>query len=169
MDVVSIPEKRMKILRNNSRYLNKLKEKVKVDVRFDEDVIIEGDDPIEVMTAKIIIKAFGRGFDLDDAMALVDEQYTLDIVDVKEYSGKSRHRLAELRGRVIGRNGKTKNIIESLSGTKIAVSGKTVSIIGRWDVIKVAREAVELLLQGRKQGTVYRFLEQKCSVNREIY
>ena len=93
-------------------------------------------------------------------MLLCDENYELAIVDISEYA-KSRDRIIELRGRVIGRKGKTKDIMEKLTETRIAVYGKTVSIIGKWDIIQDVSEAVCMLLQGRKHGGVYRFLEEK--------
>jgi len=161
MDFVSIPEKRMKILKSNKRIIEKLQNLVDVKIRIGEEVEIESDDPLLVMRVKQVVKAFGRGFDFDDALFLLDDEYLLDVVDIKEFSGKSQDRLVEMRGRIIGTKGKTKNIIEKLTETKIVVYGKTVSIIGRYDVVQDAREAIEMILQGRKHGTIYRFLEQK--------
>jgi ribosomal RNA assembly protein len=162
IDFVAIPEKRMKILKKDEKLLKRLEEFVDVKVRLGEEVEIEGDDSLVVMCVKNVIKAFSRGFDFDDALLLLDENYLLDIVDVREYAGKSRNRMQELRGRVIGTKGRTKDIIQKLADVKIAVQGKTVCIIGRLDNVQDVRQAIEMLLQGRKQGSVYRFLEQKA-------
>lgn len=162
MDYVAIPEKRIKILRTNKKLLEKLKKLIDVKVRTGEEVEIEGEDSLVVMCVKNVIRAFGRGFDFDDALLLLDENYLLDIVNINEYAGKSRNRMQELRGRVIGTKGKTKDIIEKLADVKIAVQGKTVCIIGRLDNIQDVRQAIEMLLEGRKHGSVYRFLEQRA-------
>jgi ribosomal RNA assembly protein len=162
MDFVSIPESRMNILRKNKKFLKKLEELVNVKIKLAEEVEIESDDPLLVICSKQVIKGFGRGFDFDDALLLLDEEYLLDVIDIKEFSGKSQKRLVEMRGRIIGTKGKTKDIMEKLTETKISVYGKTVGIIGKWDSVQNARYAIELLLQGRKHGSIYRFLEEKA-------
>lgn len=162
MDFLAIPESRMKILRKDERLLKKLEDLVDVKINLTEEVEIESEDPLIVMRVKQVIKAFGRGFDFDDALLLLDEEYLLDIVDIKEFSGKSQNRMIELRGRVIGTKGRTKDIIEKLTDVKISVYGKTVSILGKWDSIQDVRHAIEMLLQGRKHGSIYRYLEQKA-------
>ena len=167
MDFVSIPEERMKILRANKKLIDRLESLVDVKIRLGEDVEIDSDDSLLVMCVKRVIKAFGRGFNFEDALLLLDDEYLLEIVDIKQFVGKSRSRMAELRGRVIGANGKTKNIIERLTDVKISVYGKTVGIIGRWASVQNAREAIEMILQGRKHGSVYRFLEQKTAASVE--
>lgn len=166
-DFVAIPENRMKILRTNKKLIGKLEELVDVKVSIGEDLEIDSDDPLLLMCVKNVIKAFGRGFDFDDALLLLDEQYLLEIIDIREFAGKSRNRLIQLRGRVIGTKGKTKDIIEKLADVKIAVHGKTVGIIGRHEEVHRARQAIEMLLHGRKHGSIYRFLEQKVET-REI-
>ena len=50
---------------------------------------------------------------------------------------------------------------ETLTGVKISVYGKTVSLIGYPEQIKVAREAIEMLIKGTPHNTVYAFLERK--------
>lgn len=157
-----IPEERMKILKEIIPEFNrKLGNFFDLKIRANEEVEIEGDDALAVTRAKEIVRAFGRGFELDDALDLVDEDYSLEIITISDFSGKSRNRQIVLRGRVIGRDSKSKNIIEKYSGAKVAVYGKTVSIIGKWDNIRLAREAVGMLLRGAKHTTVFRYLEER--------
>jgi len=160
IDFVAIPELRMKKLRRSKGDIKKLKELADVKIKLGEDVSIECDDSIQLMRVKEVIKAFGRGFEFEDALYLLDDAYGLCIVDIKEFSGKSSNRMNELRGRVIGREGKTKSIIERLADVKVSIYGKTVSIIGRWETIDIVRQSVCMLLEGRKHGSVYKFLEE---------
>ena len=164
MDFVSIPESRIRILKKNKKMLKKLENLVDVEIKLNDEVEMEGNDPLVIMRVKQVIKAFGRGFDFEDALLLLDEEYMLEVVDIKEFSGKSRNRMIELRGRIIGTKGKTKDLIEKLADVKVCVYGKTVSIIGKWDAVQDAKKAIELLLEGRKHGSVYRFLEQRAEV-----
>jgi hypothetical protein len=99
-----------------------------------------------------------EGFDFDTAMNLLDEEYILDIIEMKNFSGKSRNRMIELKGRVIGTKGRSKKMIEDATETKISIYGKTICIIGRWDRIVHARKSIEMLLNGSLHNTVYRFL-----------
>ena len=162
-EFVAIPEERIKILRDKrSLYTRKLRNffDVQIWVRGDE-VEIDGEDSLQVVRTKEILKAFGRGFEFEDALDLADEDFILEIINTSEFSGKSKNRQMELKGRVIGAEGKSKDIIEKYSGAKMVVHGKTVSIIGRWENVRVAKEAVEMLLSGAKHATVFMFLEEK--------
>lgn len=161
IEFVAIPEERLKILRRDTRWREQFEKLSNVKIQINDEVSIEGDDPIETLRAKEVIRAFGRGFEFNDALNLLDEEYTLEIVEVKQFAGKSRERQITLKGRVIGTAGKTKKMIEKYSGTKIAVYGKTISIIGKWKDVQIAREAIEMFLSGAMHNTVYRFLESR--------
>jgi ribosomal RNA assembly protein len=161
IESILIPEDRMEKLKDKRlEYNRKLANFFDAKISVNDEVEIEGDDPLAVMRSKEIVKAFGRGFDFEDALDLVDEDYLLEVISTSDFN-KSRKRQIELKGRVIGSQGKSKNIIEKYSGAKIAVYGKTVSIIGKWDNIKLAREAVEMLLSGSRHSTVFKFLEER--------
>ena len=165
IDFVSIPEQRVKLLKTNRKIVKKLEGLANVKITFaeGEDIQIECEDPVQLMCVKNIIKAFGRSFAFEDALYLLDDEYELCIIDITEFSGKSSDRLNELRGRVIGREGKTKNIIEKFTDVKLSIYGKTICIIGKWNSVQFAREAICMLLEGRKHGTVYNFLFENAN------
>ena len=158
IDYLSMPEERMKLLRKDRRWEPKLKKLSDVKVSLSEDVEIEGEDPLEVMRVKLVFQAFGRGFEFEDALNLLDDEFALETINVGDYA-KSQDRVIELKGRVIGTKGKSKDIIEKKTETKISIYGKTICMIGRRQDAARARDAIELLLSGRKHGTAYRFLE----------
>lgn len=161
MEFVAIPEDRMKILRENILVYNrKLRSFLDVKVSLNEDVEIDGVDALAVMRTKEIVRAFGRGFEFEDALLLVDEEYILEVLNVSDFA-KSRNRQVVLKGRIIGTESKVKKLIEKCSGAKIAVYGKTVSIIGKWENLRVAREAVEIILSGSRHSTVFMFLKER--------
>lgn len=164
IESVAIPEERIEILKREKKLENKLREFVGVKIRLNDCVVIESADPLCLLRVKEVIKAFGRGFDADTALNLLDDDYFLDILDVKGITGKSKKRQLRLKGRVIGSKGKTKNIIEKCAEVKIVIYGKTVSIVGKGKNVRAAREAVEMLLNGANHSSVYRFLEIKRAV-----
>jgi len=160
IDLVRIPEERLKILKRDKKLKEQLERFTESKIQLNEDVEIDCDDPLKVLRIKMVIQAFGRGFDFDTALNLLDEDYSLEVIEIKDYAGKSRERMVVLKGRVIGTEGKTKKLIENFTETKIAVYGKTISIIGRWNRTPIARKAVEMFLNGSLHNTVYRFLEK---------
>ena len=160
-EFVSIPEERMRLLRADPRIINKIQELTHAKIKLQDDISIDCKDPIIRHRLKEVFHAFGRGFDSDTALNLLDEDYILEVIEIPEYAGKSPNRQKILRARVIGREGKSKKKIEKDCDVKISVYGKTVSIIGKWDKINLARESVEKLLSGSKHSSVYRFLKER--------
>lgn len=148
----------MRLLKADPRIQKKLKDLCGCDFKLGEEVEIESDDPLKIVRFKEVVKAFGRGFDVDVALNLLDEEFYLEIIGIEV---KSKDRITVLKGRVIGRGGRTKKAIEKFSEAKISIYGKTISIIGRWDEVVIAKEAVNLILSGSKHTTVYRFLKEK--------
>ena len=160
MDYLLIPEERKKILKRKREWIQQLEKFSNSKIEINEVIKVECEDPLMLLRVKEVLKAFGRGFDFNSSLLLLDESYFLEIIRLDEFAGKSRKRQIVLKGRVIGTEGKTKKMIERYTNTKIAVYGKTVSIIGRAENVRKAREAVEMLLSGAMHRTVYRFLER---------
>lgn len=157
IDFVAIPQLRLKALKKAK---GRLEELTQLKIGFNDEVSIEGDDSLTIFRMKEVVKAFGRGFDLDTAINMLDDEWKLELIEIQDFFGKSRDRLITLKGRVIGKGGKTKMMIENLADVKLSVYGKTVGIVGQWDRVAIAKEAVEMLLSGSMHSTIYRFLER---------
>ncbi|MBI2040966.1 MAG: RNA-processing protein [DPANN group archaeon] len=121
-------------------------------------VEVEGTDALEVMIAKNVVDAVGRGFSPESAKLLFKEDYAYEKLSLPDYGHKKQSHQQRVRGVVIGANGKAKNLIARETGAEIVVQGKTVAILGKYDAVEKARQAVEMLLTGRRHATVYRFL-----------
>ncbi len=156
---ISIPEERIRLLKKTKGWQEDLKNFLDVDTAIEEDVIISG-EALQVIRAKEIMKAFGRGFSFKDSLDLLDEEYYLEVTSLGEFIGKSKNRQVTLKGRIIGEEGRTKKTIEKYANVKIAIYGKTVSVIGKSQNIKIARDAIEMILSGSKHNIVYRFLQE---------
>ena len=119
------------------------------------------EDPLGVWNANHIVKAIARGFNPDVSMKLIHDDIYLEIIKLPLYIGKSKKALARYKGRIIGTNGKTRELITELADVDMAVYGKTVSLIGEIDNVLVAKEAIEMILNGSRHKSVYSFLENK--------
>ncbi len=164
IDFVRIPEERMKVLKNDASWKGKLKKFVDIKIKLNDEISIEGEDIFHVMRVKEMFRAIGRGFDFDNSLDLLDEEYVMEVIELKDFAGKSRKRQTILKGRVIGTSGKIKKVIEDKTNVKIAIYGKTISIIGMWKQAIVAKKAVEMLLSGSMHNTVYRFLQRQRGI-----
>jgi len=159
-EIIVLNEDRAKILRNKKDWIEKIEKLSNCKISLeDQEVTIEGEDALMLMRVKEVLKALNRGFDLDSALYLLDENYFLDIINVKDY-GEKRERQIQLKGRVIGREGAIKRMIEEKTNTKICIYGKTISIIGKWENLQIAKRAIEMILEGKMHSSVQKFLEQ---------
>ncbi|MEM0333313.1 MAG: KH domain-containing protein [Candidatus Aenigmatarchaeota archaeon] len=161
IEYIVLPEERAKIIKNRKEWIEKIESLSNCKIELDEqEVKIEGEDHFSVLRTKEVFRALGRGFDLNDALLLLDQDYYLDVIDLKDW-GKTRERRVQLKGRVIGKKGSFKKMLEEKTGTKIIVEGKTISILGKWEGVNLARRAIEMLLEGRMHTTVQKFLERE--------
>ncbi len=117
--------------------------------------------PYLVMKAKEFVRAVAYGFNPEKAMRIIDEDAVLAVIDLKHYVGDSPNHLQRVKGRIIGERGKARRSIEEMTGTDISVYGTYVAIIGDYESVQVAKEAIEMLIQGRQHSTVYRFIERE--------
>ena len=162
---IKIPKERVAVLIGKEGEAKKdIEEGTKSSINIDSkegDVFIKGKDTVGLFTAREIIKAVGRGFNPEVAILLLKQDYCFELVNIDDYSGKSKKKLLRLKGRVIGEDGNSRKTIESLTQSYISVYGRTVGIIGKHQNADLARKAVEALLSGSKHATIYRLLERK--------
>jgi ribosomal RNA assembly protein len=121
----------------------------------------ETEDPLSVWKARYIVKAIGRGFNPEISVKLMGDETILEIINLPDYVGKSKKAILRQKARIIGKEGRTKDIITDMTGVNISIYGKTVAIIGDMEQIHIAKEAVEMILNGVRHKTVYAFLERK--------
>ncbi len=155
MEILKIPEERKAVLIGKDGSVKKeIEEKTKTKISIGETIKIKG-DTLNLLKAKNIIKAIGRGFSPEKALELLKDDYELYIISLVQETPKSIKRIL---ARVIGRKGSTKKKIEDYTETHISVYGKTISIIGKWDNVDKARRAIEMILEGKPHGYVYKSL-----------
>ena len=161
---LKIPKERVAVLIGTKGELKRqLEHATKTRIAVDShegDVSITGKDPLLLYSCREIVRAIGRGFNPDIAILLLKQDYGIEFINLNDYA-RTPNDMERMRGRVIGEGGKSRRTIETLTSTHVSVYGKTIGIIGQLEQVPSARRAIELLLAGRKHGTVYKFLERK--------
>ena len=163
---IKIPEERIGVLVGPGGSIKHLiEEKTKTTLEIDSETgtvsIASAEDPLQGLRVMDLVKAIGRGFSPERAMAILDdEMLMLDVLDISKMAS-TKSDMERIKGRIIGKDGRSREIMEQLSGTKVSVYGKTVAVLGYPEQVRVARTAIEMLLDGAPHGNVYSFLEKK--------
>lgn len=127
----------------------------------------ESTDAADPFIALRVIEAIGRGFSPLRAKRLLNEGTAFEVIDLRDYAGRSANSLDRIRGRVIGLRGKSRRVIEELTQCHLSVYGRTVAIIGDAAEVQLAAEAVRMLASGSQHKTVYNTL-QKARTKRKM-
>ena len=162
---VKIPKERVAILigkdgKTKRAIERKGEVKLEIDSEVGEVFVNQKGDPLKASVSLKVVQAIGRGFNPSKASSLYNDNIELNVISLREFAKPGSHRIGEIRGRLIGRAGRTREIIEELTSTYVSVYGDTVSVIGDYISIGYSREALMMLIQGRKQRTVYNYLEE---------
>jgi ribosomal RNA assembly protein len=124
---------------------------------------IEGseENTVELLRTVEVVNAVSRGFSPERAFEMIeDEDLLLEVVELAEMADNPRQ-LDRLRGRIIGRDGRSREQIEDMTDVEISVFGKTVALIGYPEQLKVARAAIDMLIEGVPHENVFAFLDKK--------
>jgi ribosomal RNA assembly protein len=159
-DEINITNSRAKELIEQRKFLSKIEALgVKLSI-YENNVNIFSENAMDVLLVKNAIQAFNRGFDPRTAILLLDDDYDLAVINIKDYSSSSK-RQKELKGRVIGRRGMIKNRLSKATSCYIKIFGKTISIIGGYQNLDMAVAAVEMLLNGAKHDRVFSMIDRR--------
>jgi len=141
-----------------------IENKVKIKISFGKDrVYVEGKELDEYLVSQII-QAIDFGFDVEDALLLMNDGFAMEFIDVKNHT--RRKNLKDVRARLIGTNGKAKKTMENLTGAVIVVNDNSVGVIVDSTHLDTTIQAIECLIQGSKHGNVFSYLEKHNSSRR---
>lgn len=163
---VKVPKQRMGVLiGNKGENKKRLETELGAEINISDEGEVEyySDDALNMLKLGNIIKAIARGFSVDTALMLLDDEYTFELLDIEDFSGENKNSVARCKARVIGTDGSIKSRIEILTKTDIVIYGKTIGIIGKFDDVFQAKESLERLLAGSTHKNVMEYLERWAS------
>lgn len=132
----------------------------KIDVNSDSGrVVIDAQDAVNKFVLKNIITAINLGHNPQSALKLEDENYVIDVIDVKTIV-HDHGRLKAVLGRIIGKSGSTRKTIEDVTKCHVAVYDSKVSVIGQYENTLLVHEALEMLIRGSSHKSFYSYLER---------
>jgi len=125
----------------------------------DVEINSENGNAVTLYKLETVIKAIGRGFAPDHAKLLLDDNTTLNIINLKDLGIHTDKTLETRRGRVIGSQGMIRKFLEDTLDCYVSVQGKTIGIIGEVANIRIAHEAIMRLLKGANIESVKKFID----------
>jgi ribosomal RNA assembly protein len=128
------------------------------DITIDDS---QATDPEMTLRTRDVIRAIGRGFSPQRAFRLFDTGTYLEVIELKDFTGKNSKRTKTVRARLIGTGGKTRRLIEELSESYVSIYGDTAALIGDYIQNQISRESVMMILRGNQHSTVYKYLERR--------
>ena len=168
MKYVKIPKERVGVLIGHDGKTKKQIEElsqttIEIDSQDGEVTIDEHEakDPLLGLVVENVVRAIGRGFTPENAILLFKDNMELFIFNIHDYVGKKDTHIRRIKSRIIGTNGKTKKTLENLTGSDISIYGHTICIISDFESMDIAKKAVDMLLNGSKHASVYRYIERE--------
>jgi len=147
---------------------DEIEKKCNIDILVDSedgDVILKSKstDPLDILNINKgleVILAISKGFSPERAFILFSEDNILEVVDLRDYVGKSVNSISRVKSRLVGEKGKSRKTIEELTGAYISIYGHNVGIIGTSEQITLTMEAITRICSGRSHKNVYNFLQE---------
>src|SRR3990167_6600727 len=104
MDEIRIPKERIAVLigkkgESNRKISRLTNTKLQIDSK-EGDIIIYGDNGLEVYLAKKVINAIGRGFNPNVALTLLEENKEIEIINIQNFSRKTKKDLIRIKARL---------------------------------------------------------------------
>ena len=164
-DEIKIPKQRVAVLIGKEGETKKLiQDKTQTELEIDSKegfVIINCDDSLQLLNVEKVIQAIGRGFNPTISLSLLNDKNCLEIIPIREFSGKSRKKELRLKSRIIGAKGKCRKTIEYITHTHLSIFGKTISVLGKVESVSIVKQAICDILSGAPHGPVYGVLEKR--------
>lgn len=125
------------------------------------DTISVKDPSFSVWLTKNIIESINIGFKPEKALKLLDQEFSMEIINLEKIIGSSDKKLMRIKGRLIGEKGIMRESIEKYADVYMSVYKNLVGLIGKFDNLKVAKSAINMILEGMPHNSALNYLQKK--------
>lgn len=159
---IEVPEERVGvILGKEGETKRKIEERCGCKIYIAKNVVtVDCPDSLSLMKVKNVINAIARGFSAEIGLKMLEnEDLVFESIDLSQVIPEKS--LQRVLGRIIGKEGIMKKQIEDVLNVNLSIYDKFVSIIGEFESVTIAREAINMLINGAQHSTVMKFIERK--------
>lgn len=149
-----LSEKIPRIIKNKRRLEKILNIKI---TRRGKEVSIQG-EPEDEHIAEKIIDALNFGFPFSTAMLIKKEDFTFEMINIKDYTKRKDLRI--IRARIIGTRGKTLKILNHLTNCYFELKDNYIGVIGPPEYLEGGQKAIIAIIKGAKQSRVYGLMKK---------
>ncbi len=162
MEIILIDEGlKNRLQGNDGKLLEGIMEKSGAKLEVDGDELhVEGDGWAEWISLQVL-EALSFGFEEKKALKLFEDDFFLEVLDLKNIFRGSKKLIERYKARVIGTDGKARKKLEELSNTAIVVAEESIALLGSFEDLKNAKEAIVRIFEGAPHDVVYKFLEKR--------
>ena len=111
-EIIRIPKERVAVLiGQKGSFKRELQIKLNVSIKIDSNegiVEISSEDGLNNYLCKNIIQVIGRGLTPDEALVLLDDNYTAEVISIKDFTGSSKKKQDRVKSRLIGEEGRVR-------------------------------------------------------------
>jgi len=124
-------------------------------------IITTSEEPINNFILGNIIQAVNGDLNPNFALKLCDENYVLDVLDVRHMVKKNEKLYVKRAvGRIIGLNGATRKVIEEITKCFLAIKDNYVTIVGPYENTILVQKGIEMICKGVSHKGLYKYLER---------
>ncbi len=113
---------------------------------------------VRVYTTRHVIEAINYGFNPEKALKLIDPEFLMETIDLEKTIGGSPSKMSRIKGRLIGDQGKIREAMENFTGVNLSIYDRYLAIIGDFSSMKIAKKAINMIIQGSAHKTVLSYL-----------
>ncbi|NAZ26168.1 MAG: hypothetical protein GU343_01335 [Nanoarchaeota archaeon] len=106
------------------------------------------------------IKGLKAGFDIKKLLNILDNDWDILEIDLKQVFEKKINHIIRIKGRIIGEEGKVLEELRKRTNADIIIKDKYIYILGDNISLQSAYEGIKRIIKGEKHNTVFNYLDK---------
>jgi len=106
------------------------------------------------------VKGLRAGFDIKEILNILDNDWDILEIDLKQVFEKKMNHIIRVKGRIIGEEGKVLEELRNRTNADIIIKDKYIYILGDSISLQSAYEGIKRIIKGEKHSTVFNYLDK---------